>query len=266
MVAYFFLSYAISWAWVIPWVAAGNTVVQGQGWPTHLPSLVGPMLAAFLVTGWTAHRVGLRDLLSRMVRWRIGWRWWLVATGPLVFFFVVLALMGAAGMDVPAAGDFASFSGVPAGWGVLGVWTLVLLVNGYGEETGWRGYALPQLELRFGPMTATLIVAAAWAGWHLPQFVFLKSYQDFSVVMLPVFLLGLFCGAVVLTWIYHRSGGSILAVVVWHSLYNLTGATKAAGSGDGVLASAMWTFVVVQALVLLALQWRAHHEGTASVL
>jgi membrane protease YdiL (CAAX protease family) len=266
IVTFFVLSYALSWAWVVPWAATGHTVVQGRGWPTHLPSLLGPMLAAFLVTGWTSRSVGFRDLLVRMVRWRIGWRWWLVAIGPLLFFVLLLAVMSTTGIDVPASGDFASFSGMPADWGLLGVWTVVLVVNGYGEETGWRGYALPRLELRFGPVTGTLILAGAWAGWHIPQFFLLDSYQDFSVVMLPVFVLGLFCGAVVLTWLYNHTGGSIFAVVVWHALYNLTGATKAAGAGAGVLASAMWTFVVVQAVILLVLEWRAHRAGTPSVL
>jgi membrane protease YdiL (CAAX protease family) len=167
---------------------------------------------------------------------------------------------------MPANRDFATFSGVPVGWGLLGVWTVVLVINGYGEETGWRGYALPQLQFRFGPLTATLVLAGAWAGWHLPQFFLLQSYQDFSSAMLPVFVLGLSCGAVVLTWLYNRTGGSILAVVVWHALYNLTGATKAAGAGSGVLAAAAWTFVVVQALVLLALELRAHRAGAPSVL
>lgn len=264
VLTFFVLAYAISWAWVIPWAWTGHTVRQGSGWPTHLPSLLGPLLAAVALTAWSSRGAGVRELLGRMVRWRIGWRWWLAATSPLLFFFVVLAVMRLAGATVPSRGEFAIFSGVPSAWGILGVWAAVLVINGYGEETGWRGYALPQLQLRFGPLTATVILAAAWAAWHLPQFFLLQSYQDFSLAMLPIFVFGLFCGAVVLTWLYNRTGGSILAAVVWHGLYNLTGATKAAGDGSGALAATMWTFVVVQALVLLALDWRAHSQGKPS--
>src|SRR5947209_349820 len=85
LLAFFVLSYALSWAWVIPFAATGQTVFEGRGWPTHFPSLLGPMVAAFVVTAWTTGRVGVRDLCSRMVQWRIGWRWWLIALSPVAF-------------------------------------------------------------------------------------------------------------------------------------------------------------------------------------
>jgi CAAX protease family protein len=94
---YFVLAYAISWAWVIPLAATGHTVAQGRGWPTHLPSLVGPMVAALLVTGWDAGGPGVRDLLARMARWRIGWRWWVAAVSPLLVFLAVLVVLAMAG-------------------------------------------------------------------------------------------------------------------------------------------------------------------------
>lgn len=138
---------------------------------------------------------------------------------PLLFFLVVLTVMALAGMGVPELGDFASFSGIPAGLGLLGVWVVVFLVNGFGEETGWRGYALPGLQRRFGPVTSTVVLAGVWAGWHLPQFFYLRSYEEFPAAMIPVFLGGLFGGAVVLTWVNNHTGGSILAVAVWHALH-----------------------------------------------
>jgi membrane protease YdiL (CAAX protease family) len=265
-VAFFGLAYLFSWAWVIPWAATGHTVYQGQGWPTHLPSLLGPLLAAGAVTAWTGGRVAVHDLIGRMRRWRIGWRWWLAVLSPLGFFVIALGVLAAAGADLPARNDFARFSGLPAGLGILGTALVITLVNGFGEETGWRGYALPQLQHRFGPITATLIVAVGWAGWHIPQFFFLHSYEGFSAPMVPVFVFGLACGAVVLTWLYNRTGGSILAVAVWHGIYNATGATKAATAGAGTIAALMWTFVVVYALVLLTMEWRARRRGRPSIL
>jgi hypothetical protein len=82
------------------------------------------------------------------------------------------------------------------------------------------------------------------------------NYQGFSVAMMPVFVFGLMCDAVVLTWIYNHTG-SVLAVAAWHGIYNVTGATKAATGASGAIASAMWTFVVVNAIVLLVLERRA---------
>lgn len=265
VVAFFLLAYGTSWAWVIPWAATGHNVLQGHGWPTHFPALLGPMLAAFIVTATTAGRSAARDLLARMGRWRIGWRWWAQVLSPLAFFFIVLGVMAALGVDLPARDDFWQFSGLSGGLGVIGVTVMVVVVGGLGEETGWRGFALPQLQRRYGPITASLIVAVLWAGWHLPLFFFLQSYSGFSIAMLPVFLLGLACAAVLWTWIYNRTG-SILAVAVWHGIYNLTGATKAAAGGSGVIAAAMWTFVVVNALVVVELDRRARRAGRPSIL
>ena len=74
---------------------------------------------------------------------------------------------------------------------------------------GRRGYALPRLQSRLGPMRATLGLAALWAGWHAPLFFILASYGDFNPLILP--------GAFVLTSLYNNTGGSILAVAVWHA-------------------------------------------------
>jgi membrane protease YdiL (CAAX protease family) len=265
VIAFFVAAYVLSWAWVIPWAATGHTVVQGQGWPTHFPSLLGPLVAALAVTAWRGRAPGIRDLLARMARWRIGWRWWLTVASPLAFFGFVLAAMAAVGADMPARGEFAQFSGLSSSLGILGMALVVTVVNGFGEETGWRGCALPRLEQRFGPIAATLLIAVLWAGWHIPQFFFLDSYKDFSAPMLPVFVFGLTCGAIVWTWMYNHTG-SILAVAVWHGIYNVTGGTKAATAGAGTIAAAMWTFMVAFALVLLALEWRAHRQGRPSIL
>jgi hypothetical protein len=83
------LAYTLSWAWVIPLAATGASVVSGR-WPTQFPALLGPLLAAGLCAA-RAGRRGLGDLASRMVRWRIGWRWWLVAVSPVLGLLVVLA-------------------------------------------------------------------------------------------------------------------------------------------------------------------------------
>ena len=72
LVAFFALTYALSWSWVIPLAATGSTVYPGKVWPTHFPTLLGPMVAAFAVTARTVGRHGVRDLVRRMGRWRIG--------------------------------------------------------------------------------------------------------------------------------------------------------------------------------------------------
>jgi membrane protease YdiL (CAAX protease family) len=207
LVAFFALSYALSWSWVIPLAEAHLVVRRGVGWPTHLPALLGPAIAAVVVTGWTMGRPGVRDLLARLARWRVPIRWWLVAVSPVAFLGLALAALAAAGQALPDVADFGRFSGIPA-TSLAGV-LLLIFAGALGEETGWRGYALPQLQRRFSPLASSLILAVLWFGWHLPQFFVIATYRDFSPVQYVGMFLGLACGAVVLTWLYNRSGGSI---------------------------------------------------------
>jgi len=175
---------------------------------------------------------------------------------------LVLLVDVAAGRPVPAADDFARFSGVSSGWGILGVGATIIVINGFGEETGWRGYALPHLQLRYTPMTATLVVAGLWAGWHLPMFFVVEGFRTFTVAITVGWVFGLFCGAIVLTWLYNRTG-SILLVALWHGTYNIISGTSAA---TGLLAAVSTTLVMVLAIALVVLELRATRGGRASIL
>jgi membrane protease YdiL (CAAX protease family) len=262
LLAFFALAYALSWAWVVPLALAHQLVRRGDGWPTHAPALLGPLVAAFVVTAWTTGRAGMRELLARIGRWRVGPRWWLVAVSPLAFLVVTMAGLRAAGEDLPAAADFGRFSGTPP-VGVVGALLVITFVGSLGEETGWRGFALPRLQRRLGALTATLILAPLWWLWHLPQFFVIATYRDFEPFEYVGMVLGLTCGAIVLTWLFNRSGGSVLLVVVWHGVYNFAAATQAS---VGTIAAVVSTLVIVQALVLVAFELRARHRGRPSVL
>jgi membrane protease YdiL (CAAX protease family) len=261
LVVFFALAYALSWSWAFPLAAAHLVVFRGEGWPTHYPALFGPAIAAVVVTAWTMGRPGIRDLLARVARWRVPLRWWLVALSPAAFLGVALIAMAAAGKALPGVADFGRFSGIPA-IGLVGV-LLLITVGALGEETGWRGYALPQLQRRFSPLTSSLIIAVLWFGWHLPQFFVIATYRDSSPVQYVGMLLGLTCGAVILTWLYNWSGGSILLVAVWHGLYNFVSGTQAA---TGMPAAVVSTLVMIQGVVLIILELRARRLGRPSIL
>lgn len=261
VVVFFVLAYVLSWSWAVPLAAAHLVVRRGVGWPSHLPALLGPAIAAVVVTAWTMGRPGVRDLLARLARWRVPLRWWLVAVSPVAFLGLALAATAAAGQALPDVADFGRFSGIPA-MSLAGV-LLLIFVGALGEETGWRGYALPQLQRRFSPLASSLILAVLWFGWHLPQFFVIATYRDFSPVQYVGMFLGLACGAVVLTWLYNRSGGSILLVAVWHGLYNVVAATQAA---TGMLAAVISTLIMIQGIVLIVADLRARRRGQPSVL
>ncbi|MGX6607382.1 CPBP family intramembrane glutamic endopeptidase [Micromonosporaceae bacterium Da 78-11] len=215
--AYVLLAYTVSWICWLP-LAFSHRIVHVGGWPTHLPGLLGPAVATVAVTGMVTGRAGARDLLARLTRWRIGW-WWLVALSPLVLLGLALAGRAAAGQGPPRWEEFGLINEFPS-WGPLTVLVLLIVVNGLGEETGWRGFLQPALQRVLPPRLAILAVAAVWAGWHAPLFAILTTYRGFTPLTLVGFGIGLACGAVVLGWLYNRTG-SILAVAVWHATYNV---------------------------------------------
>src|SRR5206468_1423254 len=158
-----------------------------------------------------------RDLLARMVRWRMPLRWWAAAFSPAAFLGVALAVASAAG-KLPRGSDLGRYTGLSA-IGVVPVCVIVILLT-FGEETGWRGFALPILQRRHGALAASLLVTPIWAVWHLPYFFTVTTYRGFAPAGYLAFVFGLACGSIVLTWLYNRTNGSILACAIWHGLFN----------------------------------------------
>jgi uncharacterized protein len=149
---------------------------------------------------------------------------------------------------LPPLSEFAIYSGLPP-LGLPAVLLKVLFFNGFGEETGWRGFALEPLQRRYGPVAGTLILAALWAGWHTPAFFIVETYRTMTVPMIiGGFGLGICAGAIVLSRIAQRTDGSVLAAAIWHALYNMTSATAAS---RGVIAGVTTTCVMHWATVLL---------------
>jgi membrane protease YdiL (CAAX protease family) len=242
LAAYVGLAYAISWAWWIPLAVDDRSVRPGAGWPTHIPGLMGPLLAAVIVTWIVGGRDGLADLWSRVVHWRAGW-WW--AAVPAILALGALGLLFTSGD--PEVRDLTAYPGIDSDVGALAIVVIAFLGNGLGEEVGWRGFAADRL-LRTGSLTrASLLVAAMWAPWHLPMFFLVESFEGFTPFRLNGWLLGLTAGSFLLTWLYRGSGWSILLVAAWHTAYNFTAATEAAGDSIGAITSSA---VMVVAVVL----------------
>jgi membrane protease YdiL (CAAX protease family) len=130
----------------------------------------------------------------------------------------------------------------------LAAWGLWFVTSGLGEELGWRGFALPQLQRTRSAMTSTLLLAIGWAGWHLPAFFYLPSYTAMGPAVLPGFFLGVLAGAIVLTWLYNSSGGSVLAAVLWHASFNFVTASPNAG---GLVAAVTSMLVIAWAVVIV---------------
>jgi membrane protease YdiL (CAAX protease family) len=244
VVAYVALAFGFSWAYWLPMVLAAHGV-GSVPWSSHVPGLIGPMLAAAVVTSMIDGRAGLNRLI-RSGRRMPSNRWLLVALSP--FALLIVAVL----VTLPATGgvqwsDFGRFDGLPSTVGPIGVLLLLVVVNGFGEEAGWRGFLQPTLQHDESVKTATLTVTAIWALWHTPLFLLDDGLGEMPLVMIPVWVIGLAAGSVVLAWLYNHTS-SVLAVALWHGTYNWAAATKAAEPAIGALVTAG---VIAAALILV---------------
>lgn len=242
LVLYFVLAYGISWAIGIP-LALEHQGLMAPILPdwAHYFVAYGPLLSAVIVTLATEGKPGLKKLGERMTLWKVRPIWWVAALSPLVIGAVsALVLVLITGKPISIA-DLGTVSFLPPlGLGALALW---LLTFGIGEETGWRGYALPHLQKNLSALSAALILAALWALWHLPQFFYL-----FDPSIAIGWLIGLFAGSIVFTWLFNSASGSIFIVAVWHGCFNFM---SASGAGNGVLAAVVSTVVMVWAVVVI---------------
>jgi len=171
----------------------------------------------------------------------------LYALSPLVFLLLAVLVAIAGRSPVPPVGDFARYPGLPP----VGLPFIVMLVvvGAFGEEIGWRGFALMPLQRRFGAAGGTFVLALLWAAWHIPTFFFVEAYRAMTwPLLVGGFGLGICAGALVLSRVAQRANGSILAAALWHAAYNMTSAT--AGS-RGLIAAITTTAVMVWGVLLL---------------
>ena len=167
------------------------------------------------------------------MRFKVSWVWYLVVLVgiPAILVLGTLPLPGAlVGFDptasaIPAAPVAPFF---PGGWASYPVYfALVLFVGGpFLEEPGWRGFALPRLESKFGywgPLVGTLILGVIWALWHFPQYLmpaWAAQNGGFNLPAMLVYIASVLPITVILTWIYNRTRGSLAMVILAHTSIN----------------------------------------------
>jgi membrane protease YdiL (CAAX protease family) len=153
--------------------------------------------------------VGL--LLRRCVQWRVGIGWYLIA----IFGFIPIWLV-----------NISLFYGVNLPLALLLNWTLIftvflpnavstILTAAFAEELGWRGFALPRLQQRYGPVLGTVILGSLHALWHLPAF-FTMSLGPFILTSYVGFFIVAIATSFLYTWVFNHTKGSVLIATLTH--------------------------------------------------
>ena len=210
---YFVLALAVTW--VLWWLA----VLDARGLisvpiPAQPLGAFGPLVAAVIVTAQESGRAGLRSLLGRILQWRVAPIWYGVALlGPMLLYLAALALAVLLGGQPPSLG---SLIGVLPIVGIITVYMVFFVA--LGEEVGWRGYALPALQARYGALVSSAILGALWCLWHLPLFFNPDlHYSDLPFLLQLAFQIP---AAILFTWVFNSTGGSVLIAILMHAVLN----------------------------------------------
>lgn len=216
LVWFFVIAFAFSW---IPGFSAA-LLPEKFGGLAFLPTF-GPALAALLVAGVAEGADGIRKLLQSLFQWRVKWVWYLVVLGgPALTMAVAILLYNLWNRSFSLQDFWAWLSLFPEHVTTLALIFLFMLVSIWGEEIGWRGFALPKLQGRFQPLVASLLLGAIWALWHLPSFFMAGSVH--TQMGFTYFFLATLGYSVLYSWIYNGTKESLLMICILHAANNTT--------------------------------------------
>jgi membrane protease YdiL (CAAX protease family) len=229
VLTYFALTFIISWGGVLLIIGGPGAIPGTEKQIETLPPFVmlawfaGPSVTGILLTSLVSGRAGFRELLSRLLRWRVDGRWYAVAllAGVLLYAAIPLALSLTSPEFLPGiltSDDKASLLLFGIASGLIG--------GGFLEELGWTGFAVPRLRRRYGILTTGLIVGVLWGALHF-SVIFWLSGSTIGGLPLALFLtvrgFDLLVGQlpayrVLMVWVYDRTGSLLVAMLMHASL------------------------------------------------
>jgi uncharacterized protein len=228
--------WGVNWAtWLFAWY-------MGSKYPSDIwfLFLLFPFLTGIFITAIADGKSGLKTFFSRMVRWRVGIQWYAIA----LLLPPVLRLV-TVGLNLLTGASMSSSLQIPAGPDLLADFLFPgFLLIALGEEPGFRGFALPRLLVGRSALSASLILGVLHSIWHIPLFIFGSD----SPMIIPIII----AGAVLNTWLFNKTNGSVLLAMLLHaSIHLMTGIFNPLFAGVDAQRHLVMQAVVFVALAIL---------------
>lgn len=265
LISFFVLAYAVTWALWTPLLLSG---IPAFSETRHVPSLaalpgiaIGITGTALFMTAVTEGRPGLRRLLQRLTCWDVGIVWYLVAllAIPLIELVFTTAVMGSGVLRALTPSALVLYPAAFASHFIFGPLF---------EETGWRGFALPRMQHRFGPLRGSLLLGLLWAGWHF--FLYAPAWfadgPATGAVGMAIFVAFTVTISVVFTWLSNNTRASLLLVMLLHGSINATATYVQVLADRGVIthdAAVIWAGVgalVASTVAAALIIWFTHRR------
>jgi uncharacterized protein len=247
IVIYIFVTFGLTWLIWFPLLANRSfgmnlPIVPGQFYFASFGPFLGAVVSLTITSGWK----GIQEWGKRVYSFRFPLRWIAVVSSLLLLYVLVsVPIHAIVTGDWPEWSQFGLTERLPG----LNIWQTSLvwmLTFGLGEESGWRGYMLPELYKRYSLLKSSLIVAGVWIIWHLPAFWFNLNYMEMGFGIIG-WAISLSYGSILLAWLCRGSGWSVIPVLIWHGGFDLLTASDQAGEVRAMVCSML---VIIHGVVL----------------
>lgn len=221
LLTYFGLAYLISWT---IWLPLYGHIFGLNNLPTlpfhHALGGLGPLLASFLTTWIFLKKEGLKNLLAKCFQVKPLIYLTIALFSPFILAFFALLIIYFIDKSPIDLSQLLRTKEFPQ-FNLLTFFLYNLIFFGFGEEVGWRGFALPRLQNRLNALTASIVLTVFWALWHLPLFFYRPGYTMMGAAGIFGWVFSLLTGSILLTWLYNSSKASILICAVFHSTIDI---------------------------------------------
>lgn len=248
IVVFFVLTYIISWT---IWLPLYGHIFGINNLPVlpyhHAFGGLGPLIASFLTTWIFLKKGGVKKLLVKCFQIKPLIYLAVALFSPFILAFIAMGIshfINEAPLNLSGlltTKEFPQFN-LPAFF----IYNLVFF--GFGEEVGWRGFALPRLQTKMNALTASIVLTLFWALWHLPLFFYRPGYTTMDTAGIFGWVFSLLTGSILLTWLYNSSRASIFICAVFHSTidiaFTIDNADKNIMSYMGVLIT-VWGILTI---------------------
>jgi membrane protease YdiL (CAAX protease family) len=220
LLGFFLLTFLLSWLiWIplaldhyslLPFKLDENFVLI-----VRLFGTLGPAIAASLVALLAGGRSAVKKIWGQIGLWRVKWNWY--AASGLVF--PILIFVSAWIYNLWPGGAPLLIQQVPPT--MLLVIVIIMMISVIGEEVGWRGYALPQMQKRWTALTTSLLLGTIHTVWHLPFWMILGEAERYGWTYWILSWFWVLALTIYMTWVMNNTGNSLLMVLLFHLSLNV---------------------------------------------
>ena len=220
-----------------------------------------PTLAALLVAGFYPGAGGIRSVTRQVRTWRVRFIWYVIA-----LVMPIVLLLSAEAFSAVRHGT------TPSHWMILpvfsgpGVLYFVIFGSLFAEEPGWRGFAQPRLQTRYGALAASILIGLLWSTWHLWYVITPGGFANMTGTDALATYIRLTSTAIVYAWMYNNTNGSLLIAMLAHLGHNLAASlipTPADGGRQHLIVAL--SYLVMATVVILWTESRTLRRPNAAL-